>query len=69
MDWIWSLLLFGGLMFVMNRMGISCCGGVSPGGSATAENGGSKEETTRLSPGSKEVQPESVSSGEGGKRG
>ncbi|MBT5946314.1 MAG: hypothetical protein HOG94_01460 [Nitrospinaceae bacterium] len=31
MDWT-SLLIFGGLMFVMHRFGLGCCGGHGHGG-------------------------------------
>ncbi|MBI2132336.1 MAG: hypothetical protein HYT99_05910 [Candidatus Tectomicrobia bacterium] len=38
MDWLW-ILGFVGLMFVMHRFGVGCCGGHSHGGKDHAGHG------------------------------
>ena len=44
MDWFW-ILAFVGLMFVMHRFGMGCCGGHSHGDHKGHEGHGEKPET------------------------
>ncbi|MFC1491294.1 hypothetical protein ACFLQ0_01740 [Nitrospinota bacterium] len=42
MDWTW-LLIIGGLMFVMHRFGLGCCGGHGHGGHGEEDKGRSSQ--------------------------